>query len=110
TRRLIAGWVEAGTALGVEGRFLLVGFPPEQKAVMESLSIAKTRDYVDGLLKEVTGHDWKVKFVVKEGLPVVAPREIAAPKKPDSQEVFQDDPLIREALGIFKGKIKTVAE
>ena len=71
TRRLIAGWVEAGTALGVEGRFLLVGFPPEQKTAMESLSIPKTRDYIDAVLKEVSGQDWKIKFVVKEGLQVV---------------------------------------
>ena len=89
---------------------MVVGFPPEQKAVMESLSIPKTRDYVDGLLKEITGQDWKVKFVVKEGLPVLSPREPAAPKKPESQEAFQDDPLIREALGIFGGKIKTVTD
>jgi len=111
TRRLIAGWVEAGTALGVEGRFLVVGFPPEQKAAMESLSIPKTRDYIDAVLKEVSGHDdWKVKFVVKEGLPVVAPAETAAPKKPETQATFKDDPLIREALEIFKGEIKTVSD
>ncbi|MFZ1219948.1 MAG: DNA polymerase III subunit gamma/tau [Chthoniobacterales bacterium] len=110
TRRLIAGWVEAGTALGVEGRFLVVGFPPEQKSAMESLSIPKTRDYIDAILKEVSGQDWKVKFVVKEGLPVPAPVETAAPKKPETQETFQDDPLIREALEIFKGEIKTVTD
>jgi DNA polymerase III gamma/tau subunit len=111
TRRLIAGWVEAGTALGIEGRFLVVGFPPEQKAAMESLSIPKTRDYIDAVLKEVSGHDdWKIKFVVKEGLPVVAPAETAAPKKPETQATFKDDPLIREALEIFKGEIKTVSD
>ncbi|HEX4640505.1 MAG TPA: DNA polymerase III subunit gamma/tau, partial [Chthoniobacterales bacterium] len=111
TRRLIAGWVEAGTALGIEGRFLVVGFPPELKTAMESLSIPKTRDYIDAVLKEVSGHDdWKVKFVVKEGLPVVAPAETAAPKKPETQATFKDDPLIREALEIFKGEIKTVSD
>jgi DNA polymerase-3 subunit gamma/tau len=110
TRRLIAGWVEAGTALGIEGRFLVVGFPPDQKAVMESLSIPKTRDYVEGLLKEITGEDLKIKFVVKEGLAVVAPRAIESPKKPESQATFKDDPLIREALEIFKGEIKTVTD
>ena len=111
TRRLIAGWVEAGTALGVEGRFLIVGFPPELKAAMESLSIPKTRDYIDAVLKEVSGHDdWKVKFVVKEGLPVAAPAESTAPKKADTQATFKDDPLIREALEIFKGEIKTVSD
>jgi DNA polymerase III subunit gamma/tau len=110
TRKLIAGWVEAGTALGVEGRFLVVGFPPEQKTAMESLSIPKTRDYIDAILKEISGQDWKIKFVVKEGLPVNAPSEVAAPKKPETQATFKDDPLIREALEIFKGEIKTVSD
>jgi DNA polymerase-3 subunit gamma/tau len=111
TRRLLAGWVDAGTALGIEGRFLIVGFPPEQKAAMESLSIPKTRDYIDGILKDVSGQNWNIKFVVKEGLPVPAPAETAAPKKKvETQETFQDDPLIREALEIFKGEIKTVTD
>jgi DNA polymerase-3 subunit gamma/tau len=108
TRRLIAGWVEAGTALGVEGRFFVVGFPPEQKTAMESLSIPKTRDYIDAILKEISGQDWKIKFVLKEGLTVSAPVEAAPPKKPETQATFKDDPLIREALEIFKGEIKTV--
>jgi DNA polymerase-3 subunit gamma/tau len=110
TRKLIAGWVEAGTALGIEGRFLTVGFPPEQKAVMESLSIPKTREYVEGIVKEISGQDLRIKFVLKEGLPVAAPTESAAPKRPESQATFKDDPLIREALEIFKGEIKTVSD
>jgi DNA polymerase-3 subunit gamma/tau len=110
TRRLIAGWVEAGTALGVEGRFLVVGFPPEQKTAMESLSIPKTRDYIDAILKENSGQDWKIKFVVKEGLPAHAPAESAPQKKAETQATFKDDPLIREALEIFKGEIKTVTD
>jgi hypothetical protein len=110
TRRLIAGWVEAGTALGIEGRFFVVGFPSEQKAAMESLSIPKTRDYIDAILKEVSGQDWKTKFVVKEGLPIVAPAEAAPPKKAETQATFKDDPLIQEALEIFKGEIKTVSD
>jgi DNA polymerase III subunit gamma/tau len=110
TRRLIAGWVDAGTALGVEGRFFVVGFPPEQKAAMESLSISKTRDYIESVLKEVSGQDLKIKFVLKEGLPVNAPAETTAPKKPETQSTFKDDPLIREALEIFKGEIKTVSD
>ena len=110
TRRLIAGWVEAGTALGVEGRFLLVGFPPDQKAAMESLSIPKTRDYIDAVLKEVGGADWKIKFILKEGLPGPAITQSVPPQKPDTPATFKDDPLIREALEIFKGEIKTVSD
>jgi DNA polymerase III gamma/tau subunit len=109
-RRLISGWVEAGTALGIEGRFFVVGFPPEQKAAMESLSIPRTREFLEALLKEISGQDWKIKFVLKEGLPVAAPVEAAAPKKPETQATFKDDPLIREALEIFKGEIKTVSD
>jgi DNA polymerase-3 subunit gamma/tau len=111
TRRLIAGWVEAGTALGTDGRFLTVGFPPEQKTAMESLSIPKTREYIDAILKEITGGDWKIKFMVKEGLPIpTAAAEPVAPKKAETQTTFKDDPLIREALEIFKGEIKTVSD
>jgi len=77
---------------------------------MESLSIPKTRDYIDAVLKEVGGQDLKVKFVLKEGLPVVAPAETSAPKKPETQAEFKDDPLIREAIEIFKGEIKTVSD
>jgi DNA polymerase III subunit gamma/tau len=111
-RRLISGWVEAGRALGIEGRFFVVGFPPQQKTAMESLSIPRTREFLEALLKEISSQDWKIKFVLKEGLPV-APVEAPAapaPKKPETQTTFKDDPLIREALEIFKGEIKTVSD
>jgi DNA polymerase III subunit gamma/tau len=110
TRKLISGWVDAGTALGIEGRFFLVGFPPDHKSAMESLSIPRTREFLEAIVKEISGQDWKIKFVLKEGLTVAAPAEPAAPKKPESQATFKDDPLIREALEIFKGEIKTVSD
>jgi DNA polymerase-3 subunit gamma/tau len=108
TRKLISGWVDAGTALGIEGRFFMVGFPPDNKAAMESLSIPRTREFLETLVKETSGQDWKIKFVLKEGLPVPAAAEPSTPKKPETQATFKDDPLIREALEIFKGEIKTV--
>jgi hypothetical protein len=110
TRKLISGWVDAGTALGIEGRFLVVGFPPDHKTAMESLSIPRTREFLEALVKEISGQDWKIKFVLKEGLPVVTPTEPTAPKKPEDQATFKDDPLIREALEIFKGEIKTASD
>jgi DNA polymerase-3 subunit gamma/tau len=112
-RRLISPWVEAATVLGTEGRFFLIGFPPQQRTAMESLSIPRTREFLEALLKEISGQDWKIKFVLKEGLPAVAPVEApAAPaaKKQETQATFKDDPLIREALEIFKGEIKTVSD
>ena len=118
TRRpLIRGWVESAKALGTEGRFFVLGFPPEQKTAMESVASPRTRDFLEALLKEISGHSWNIKFTLKEGLPVVAapeptatPELFAAKKKGDSQATFKDDPQIREALEIFKGEIKTVSD
>jgi DNA polymerase III subunit gamma/tau len=110
TRKLISGWVDVGTALGIEGRFFVVGFPPDHKSAMESLSIPRTREFLETLVKEISGRDWKIKFLLKEGLSVAAVAEPAAPKKPETQVTFKDDPLIREALEIFKGEIKTVSD
>jgi DNA polymerase III subunit gamma/tau len=110
-RRLISPWVEAATALGTDGRFIVVGFPPQQKTAMESLSIPRTREFLEALIKEISGQSWSIKFVLKEGLAVAAPLEApaaAGPKKQETQATFKDDPLIREALEIFQGEIKTV--
>jgi DNA polymerase-3 subunit gamma/tau len=118
TRRpLIRGWVESAKALGIEGRFFLLGFPPEQKTAMESVASPRTRDFLEALLKEISGQDWKIKSILKEGLPVATASHLpvasdlqAPKKKADSQATFKDDPLIREALEIFKGEIKTVSD
>ncbi|PZR76377.1 MAG: DNA polymerase III subunit gamma/tau [Chthoniobacterales bacterium] len=115
TRRpLIHSWVNSATALGIEGPFFQLGFPPEQKTAMESLASPRARDFLEALLKEISGQSLKIKFVLKEGLPVRAAVEAPATtpprKKEDSQTTFKDDPLIREALEIFKGEIKTVSD
>jgi DNA polymerase III subunit gamma/tau len=116
-RRLISGWVDSAHALGTDGRFFLIGFPPEQKPAMESLSIPRTREFLEALLKEISGQDWKIRFSLKEGLPVATPAEqLPAPdqspakKKAETQATFKDDPLIREALEIFKGEIRTASD
>ncbi|MEP6686495.1 MAG: DNA polymerase III subunit gamma/tau, partial [Verrucomicrobiota bacterium] len=117
TRRpLIRTWIEQAKALGVDGRFFLIGFPPGQKSVMESLARPANREFLEALLKEGTGRDWSLKLSVKEGLvasppPSPAEEEMALTqpaKKNDSRAEFKDDPLIREALEIFKGQIKPV--
>jgi DNA polymerase III subunit gamma/tau len=114
SRPLIRGWVDSATALGIEGRFFLLGFPPEQKMAMESLASPRTRDFLETVVNDISGQDLKMKFILKEGLPaapVAAPPAAlgeAAKKKGDSQALFKDDPLIREALEIFKGEIRTV--
>ena len=114
-RPLIGPWLASAQALGIEGYFFLVGFPPEQRTAMESLSNPRPRDFLEALLKEISGQDFKIKFSLKEGLPLAtaveqlpATDQSPAKKKAETQATFKDDPLIREALEIFKGEIRTV--
>jgi DNA polymerase-3 subunit gamma/tau len=98
--------VAAAHFLGVEGRSFLLGFAPEQKSLMDIFGTQTNRKFLEALLKEITGNDWTVKLSVKEGLAVkdVNPPEAKKETKPAD---FKNDPLIREALEIFKGEIKT---
>jgi DNA polymerase-3 subunit gamma/tau len=117
-RPLIRTWIEQARPLGVEGRFFLLGFPPEQRNVMESLARPANREFLEALLKEETGREWSLKLYVKEGLvaspPSSPPEDELAPaqpaKKTGARAAFKDDPLIREALEIFKGEIKPVTD
>ncbi len=114
TRRpLIKTWIALAHLLGTEGRHVLLGFAPGDKTVMESLARPANRSFLEELLKELTGSEWTVKLSIVDGMPA-APQEMAPatePKKsaPDeSRDTFKDDPLIKEALEIFKGEIKSV--
>jgi DNA polymerase-3 subunit gamma/tau len=115
-RPLIKGWIESAKVLGHEGRSFLLGFPPEQKTAMESVAMPRNRDFLESLLKEISGRDWSMKFSLKEGLLVQAPKveekEAPAPvqKQADVAASFKNDPLILEALEIFKGEINHVTE
>ncbi|MBA3544099.1 MAG: DNA polymerase III subunit gamma/tau [Chthoniobacterales bacterium] len=112
-RPLIKNWIDTARFLGTDGRNFLLGFAPDQKTVMESLARPTNRSFLEGLLKELTGTDWTVQLSLDESLPATPPQVIApAPQPPrpnDSVETFRDDPLIKEALEIFKGEIKSVA-
>jgi hypothetical protein len=83
--------------------------------VIETLATENNRRFLESLLKEISGRDWSVKFLVKKGLssaPMINEQNESAPVEPKktSAESFKDDPLIREALEIFKGEIKTVTD
>ena len=116
TRRpLIKTWIESARLCGIEGRNVLLGFAPDQKTIMESLSRPANRSFLEALLKEMTGTDWTVKLSLVEGLPSTSPpEEMRAETEPgkakpnDSLDSFKNDPLIKEALEIFKGQIKSV--
>src|ERR1700730_2333852 len=95
--------VDSLTVLGTEGRHFLLGYPPEEKSAIETLATTSNRRQLETLLKENSGRDWSVKLSAKEGLPAKAIKAQPAKKT----EEFKDDPLIQEALEMFKGEIRS---
>ena len=95
--------IDSLTVLGAEGRNFLLGYPPEQKSAIETLATTSNRRQLETLLKEVSGRDWTAKLSAKEGLPSRSPHDYPSRQTDE----FKDDPLIQEALEMFKGEIKT---
>ena len=108
-KRFLKTLIDSTRGIGSEGRTFLIGYPPEQKSMIETLATDNNRRFLESLLKEISGNDWKVKFVMKEGLPSAPVVNEPPPqtKKQSQAETFKDDPLIKEALEIFKGEIKS---
>ena len=96
-RPFIKSWIEEAHPLGASGRNFELGFPNDQRMVMEHLSSRANREFLEALLKEISGREWTLKFSLKENLPAKAPaaRSKNAPA------------IVREALEMFKGEIKT---
>ncbi|MBA3831081.1 MAG: DNA polymerase III subunit gamma/tau [Chthoniobacterales bacterium] len=111
-RPLIKNWIDTARFLGTDRRNFLLGFAPDQKTVMESLARPTNRSFLEGLLKELTGTDWTVQLNLDTSLPATPPAVTIPPPQPSKSnetiETFKDDPLIKEALEIFKGEIKSV--
>jgi DNA polymerase III subunit gamma/tau len=95
--------VDSLTVLGTEGRTFLLGFPPEDKARIETLSTASNRRQLEALLKEATGREWTVQLSPEKGL--IGKGSNHRPVKNAAE--LKDNPLIQEALEMFKGEIKT---
>ena len=91
----------AAHVLPSEGRNFILGFSPDQKSPMNILGTATNRKLVEALLREVSGKDWTLKLTVRENLPSKPQASSETPS-----ENYTDDPLIREALEIFKGEVK----
>jgi hypothetical protein len=84
-----------------EGRHFVLGFSPDQKSPMDILGTATNRKLIETLLREVSGRDWSLKLTVQANLP-----SKGEPAAQSSPEDHVDDPLIREALEIFKGEVR----
>ena len=99
--------VDSLTVLGTEGRNFLLGFSPHEKSMMEIMGTQANRKFLETLLHEITGKDLGVKLSVQEDLAARDPRPQANESGKSPAGDFKDDPLIKEALEMFKGEIKS---
>ena len=97
----------AAHVLGIQGRNFLLGFSPHEKSMMEIMGTQANRKFLETLLHEITGKDLSVKLSVQEDLAARNPRPQANESDKAPTKDFKDDPLIKEALEMFKGEIRT---
>lgn len=97
----------AAHVLGIDGRNFVIGFSPGEKSLMEILGTQSNRKFIETLLQEITGRDLTLKTTVSDELPSksVSSRDIETTAS--SAADFKDDPLIQEALEMFKGEIRS---
>jgi DNA polymerase-3 subunit gamma/tau len=89
--------------IGIDGRYFLLGHAPDDKSKVE-LASADHRRQLEKLLNEASGGDWSVKFVAKEGIP---PSDGVVSDTAKSTESFKDDPLIQQAIELFKAQVRS---
>ncbi len=94
----------AAHVLGIEGRNFQLGFSPNDKAMMDILGTQTNRKFLETLLHEITGRDWIVRLTVNDELPS---KHAMPSESGKGSENFKDDPLIQEALEMFKAEIKS---
>jgi DNA polymerase III subunit gamma/tau len=92
---------ESVRPIGTDGRNFLLGHAPGDALKIEALASRNNRGQLEAFLKDATGRDWSVKFVAKDG---IVPMAAETPKPAES---FNDDPLIREAIELFKAEVKS---
>lgn len=95
--------VDSLTVAGAEGRTFTLGYPPAEKSAIETLATTSNRRQLESLLREISGRDWTVKLEGREGLPTRKPNESSS----SGSGEYKDDPLIQEALEMFKGEIRS---
>jgi len=102
TKAFVRNSAAAAHVLPSEGRHFVLGFSSDQKSTMDILGTPTNRKLIEALLRETSGRDWTLKLIVGANLPAKGETSVA----PAPSENYTEDPLIREALEIFKGEVR----
>ena len=79
-KRFLKSLIESTRGLGTEGRTFLLGFPSEQKSMIETLATDNNRRFLESLLKEISGRDWNVKFTERKDSRSIRRRQASGDK------------------------------
>ncbi len=110
-RSFISMWVESGVLDEIRDDAAVFVFAEEQSLAADYISKDGHREFLEGLLLELTGVPLKVRTELSDS---VQRRPVAQPAPPvkavakDPMEEFKNDPLIRKALEIFKARLEAV--
>jgi DNA polymerase-3 subunit gamma/tau len=110
-RSFISMWVESGVLEEIRDGAAVFVFAEEQSLAADYISKDGHRDFLEGLLLEITGAPLTVRTELRDS---VQRRPVAQPPPPvkavakDPMEEFKNDPLIRKALEIFKARLEAV--
>ena len=105
---LLYSWVKTGAMVSLDNNICTIGFPENEKFSMESLSKPATRSFLEEALSRLMERPITVQLKICPGLvvtPVHMPEKVPEPVV-DPMEEFKNDPLIRQALELFKAEIQ----
>jgi hypothetical protein len=102
-RGFVRTLVDAVTPVAAEGRMFVLAYPASERSSIETVATASNRRQLETLLNEISGREWTLRLEAREGLPA---KKTSAASDSSGQQ-FKDDPLIQEALNIFKGTLKS---
>jgi DNA polymerase-3 subunit gamma/tau len=130
-RRLTSHWLQLATCVELGADSVVLGFPTGQQAARDNLERPATRDFLEAAAVEILGRRVKIRFVMDSSLALPDPDAVkrileegeageesdsaaieAAPRaeepvapaesSPEAEPEQFDDPLIKEALEIFR--------
>jgi DNA polymerase III gamma/tau subunit len=89
--------VDSLTAVEIDGRTFVVGYPAEEKLKIETLATAANRKQLENLLREASAREWTLKLT---------PKQEKSPHAP-AKKTKEPPLIVREALEMFQGELKS---
>ncbi len=94
--------VDVVSPVGLEGRSFILGYSPGSKSTIDTTATSARLKQLEGYLHDISGQELKLKLEPREGL--ASPSDNGGGS---DEKQYKNDPLIQDALEMFKGQIKS---